>query len=1253
MDTQRSARFSGPHQGRSLKRRLVLQVAGFVAATMILATALVAVLLDSNIEHQMQQTLQGAGRSTQALLEQRIAYLVENTERLADNQLVVNGLVDAQGRSTYLPKLTQNFAEGRDVAVFSLVDFDGRPVFQTDGGVVDYNASRELRSALALGSRALFIRPEADRLVVAVPIYFYKTVQGAVVVEFDLGAIGRRNQVDLPQAYFRLIDGERELIAFNHVEGPSYISQRFRPDARTPLLLDLGLEVEIGVPESVRNAAVWAVTQRLLLLGTVLSLIAVFVSAWIGNSIARPILELYRRVTSNDAAEALGEPLGTGDELEALARGFADRTAELSKIQSELETRVVERTAELSATTEALAESRTILERAQEMTHLGSWVWTRKDDRQQWSDELFRLFGFEPDAVAPSWQHFLDAVDPDDREMVRSALENAWHDSSRRLQFEYRIVQSGIEGRRYVDQIVQVMPDDAGRPVRMLGAVLDITDRKLGEIELEKARQAADAANAAKSDFLANMSHEIRTPLNVVIGMVHLVLESELSPRQRNYLTKVQRSAESLLGLINDILDFSKIEARRLVLEEVPFSLQDVLADFASVVGLKAEQKGLELLLDVRPDVPQQLVGDPLRIGQVLTNLGYNAVKFTERGEVVLKVEVLEREPAQPEIGETGAAPQAQRSTFRFSVRDTGIGISPEQQALLFKHFTQADSSTTRRFGGTGLGLAISKNLVEMMGGHIGVHSVLGQGSEFQFSISLPCRADAVDERLQPEDDFKGMRVLIVDDNSSARDILTVMLTLLGFRVCTAASGEQALAEMDAAYRGGAPYRLVLMDWVMPGMDGLECTRRIRAEWAHEQQPKVIMITARDPGEVPAGSAVDEVIAKPVTQSSLLDAIQRVHGHTVPIRAHRAMRDAENKAVIERLRGAHVLVVEDNELNQELATDLLSNARISTRIANNGREALDWLAREAFDGVLMDLQMPVMDGFEATRAIRSDPRWKNLPVIAMTADVMAGDREKAIGVGMNDQIDKPLDVEKMFMTMARWIHPQVHVDECRDVRPGGGDGAGLPATLPGIDTAAGLAVSNGDERRYRKLLVLFLRGQKDFVARFRAALADRDSETATRLAHTLKSVSASIGATALATDAMALELACRRAEQTDVIERCVDAVEHTLSTVIDGLDRLARVSGAPAALLDPDSLQMHLECLRQLLATNNTDAVEEFDALQAGLGFGIGPMAQLDKCVRGFDFEGALAALDELVDALGQRVKSRQQARLESTLNDK
>ncbi|PKO55147.1 MAG: hypothetical protein CVU28_07425, partial [Betaproteobacteria bacterium HGW-Betaproteobacteria-21] len=880
---------SGAHHGRSLKRRLMLQVSGFVVATMVLATALVAVLMDSYLNQQMQGTLLGLGRSEQGLLEQRIAYLVENTERLADNQLVVNGLVDATGRDTYLPKLTENFAEGRDVVGFALVDFDGRPVYQTHYAGGSYNASPELRGALAMGRRVLFIRSPGDRLVVAAPIVFYNTVQGAVVVEFDLGAISQRHQLDYPQAYFRLFSGTRELVASNYLVQEPYISQQFAPNERVPLLGALDLQLEIGVPEAVHRSAVWAVVQRFLLMGALLTLTAVFISAWIGNSIARPILALHRRVVTNQPADVLGEPLGTGDELEALAHGFAERTAELSAIQNELELRVADRTAELTATTAELAE-----------------------------------------------------------------------------------------------------------------------------------------ASRAKSDFLANMSHEIRTPLNVIIGMVQMALGTELSDRQRNYLMKVHRSAESLLGLINDILDFSKIEARMLVLEQVEFNLQDVLGDFANVVGLKAEEKNLELLLDIPPELPHVFIGDPLRLGQVLCNLGYNAVKFTERGEVVVKVRVARNEDDAVEGTKEQAGPCGML-VLHFTVRDTGIGINPEQRARLFQQFSQADSSTTRRYGGTGLGLAISKNLVEMMGGRIGVDSVEGEGSVFQFTVPVTCCAEAQESARLPDADLEGMHVLVVDDNDSARELIANILNALKFCVTGAASGAQALAELHAAQQRGTPYGMVLMDWMMPGMDGLECARHIRSDLPPAQQPRLIMVTARDPGEVPADAGVNGVLAKPVTPSALLDSILRVQGYKVPVRARRAMREEETRAVIEHLRGAHVLLVEDNELNQELAMDLLSDAGVSARIANNGQEALDWLAREDFDGVLMDLQMPVMDGYAATRAIRCEPRWQELPVIAMTADVMAGDRARAIAAGMNDQIDKPIDVGRMFVTMARWIRPQVRV----------------------------------------------------------------------------------------------------------------------------------------------------------------------------------------------------------------------------------
>ncbi|HRP22854.1 MAG TPA: response regulator [Thauera sp.] len=1086
-----------PPPRRSLKQRLVLQVSGFVAAIMILATAMVAVLLDSHLDRQVHGTLLDVGRFSQALLEQRIAYLVENTERLADNQLVINGLIDPHGSEVYLPRLAENFAEGRDVTTFSLVDFDGRPLYQARGRVADYNASTALRRALALGRRALFITPDTDRLAVVAPIVFYDTVQGAVVVEFDLQAISLRQPLNDPRAYFRLSAEGRELLAHNHVADERYISQSLAPDARVPLLQALGLQLEVGIPETVQRSAVWTVVRSVLLLSAVLTLVAVFLSAWIGNSIARPILALYRRVQSNRTPQELGAPLGTDDELESLARGFAERTAELHAIQGELEARVEQRTAELQATAAQLED-----------------------------------------------------------------------------------------------------------------------------------------ANRAKSAFLANMSHEIRTPLNVIIGMVHLTLNSALTDHQRNYLSKVHRSAESLLGLINDILDFSRIEARKLTIEQVDFSLREVLADFASMVGLKAEEKALELLLDVPPGLPCQLSGDPLRLSQILTNLGYNAVKFTERGEVVLRVRVA----ADPEGNADRAAADCAPGplVLHFSVRDTGIGISAEQQARLFQHFSQADESTTRRYGGTGLGLAISRNLVEMMGGRIWVDSTPGAGSTFHFTLPVLCRGQEAAPALATRADLDGLHVLVVDDNNSAREVLAHMLEALHFKVATAASGPEAITAIRHARERGEPFGMAFIDWIMPDMDGLECVQHIRAGHAPGSMPKLVIVTARDVRELPAEIGLDGLLAKPVTPSSLLEAILAAHGRASALRPHRGLRNEELHALHAKLRGAHLLLVEDNELNQELAIDLLANAGISTRVAGNGREALAWLEREAFDGVLMDLQMPVMDGYAATRAIR-ERGMKALPVLAMTANVMAGDRDKAMAAGMDDQIGKPLDVGQMFRTLARWITPRVRAGSPAAAHPSSASADSppaplpAPAELPGIDQAQGLHHAGDSPALYARMLQLFVSGQHDALARFQTALAAGDRDTATRIAHTLKSVAASIGAQPLSACAQALESACHAGAPEHDLAPFAAAVDAALGPVLQGL---AHCTTAPAALtaepgeLDGDAVLAALSQLRRLLARSDTDAVEAMARLRA-LTDGQDPRVdRLAQHVTCFDFDNALRLLD-------------------------
>jgi two-component system, sensor histidine kinase and response regulator len=776
-----------------------------------------------------------------------------------------------------------------------------------------------------------------------------------------------------------------------------------------------------------------------------------------------------------------------------------------------------------------------------------------------------------------------------------------------------------------------------GRVVGYLFTAMDMTRHKQMERDLILAKEQAEAANASRGDFLARMSHEIRTPMNGIIGMATLLEKTPLDPRQHNYVKKVLGSANTLLRLLNDILDFSKIDAGKLQLEEVPFNLEEVLGNIAHVVGMQAEKKGLEFLFRIDPRVSRNFIGDPLRLGQVLMNLAGNAVKFTERGEVVIAVGLEERWEDQ--------------ITLRFSVRDSGIGLQPEQIGRLFSAFSQADDSITRKYGGTGLGLAICKQLTELMGGEIWIESEPGVGTEFIFTAKVRLADKSQEESFDAPQSLRGLRALVVDDNGTAREVLTAMLTSLKIKVDTAVDGQEALARLEEAMARGKPYDVVLLDWIMPGIDGIETARRIKANALLAKVPAMLMVTAngREEAFVEAEKVgLDGFLLKPVYASvmfnSLLDilGIDNVSG---PV----TIKDKYQTTDLEDIRGAHVLLADDNIINQEVASEFLRDVGMNVTLASDGRECLDLLDRGGYDLVLMDIQMPVMDGLEATRKIRQDQRFSDLPIVAMTAHAMTGDRDKSLAAGMNDHITKPIDSAVLYRALKRWIKGRGTAALGHLVEPPPtdilADGLPLPE-LPGIDRAEALRILNYKTDLFVKMLYDFRNNYGSLPTILREMSVAGQWSEIQKKAHAIKGVAGYIGSLRLRQAAAALEDSLRsglREEAVKHLATFIDTLDNLLSSlaalpvVVKQQPQSEPAAAAPAA--EGKELEQSLRRLIDQLRRGELAAEQRF--------------AEVEKLLAGSGFEEQLETIADLIDDIEYRKAATQAALLLKLVRNK
>ena len=874
----------------------------------------------------------------------------------------------------------------------------------------------------------------------------------------------------------------------------------------------------------------------------------------------------------------------------------------------------------------ALIGNKALLDESQAVAKVGGWELNLQTGVLFWTDETYRIHETSPATFNPIVDAGVDLFLPESKHRISQALGAAM---SRGEGYDLELETYTTQGNLIDVRTTCSVTMEDGKAIKLSGIFQDITERKRYERELHAARIEAERAALSKGQFLANMSHEIRTPMNAILGLLNLLQSTELTSQQRDYASKTEGAAQSLLGLLNDILDFSKVEAGKMTLESEPFRFDTLLRNLSVVLSSNVKSKNIEVLFDLDTSLPAVVRGDAMRLQQVLINLGGNAVKFTSKGQVVLAL----RKLAQSEDS----------VTIEFSVQDTGIGIAPEHQAHIFSGFSQAEGSTTRLFGGTGLGLAISKRFVELMGSDIQITSALGKGSTFAFVLEMPTLALVPQELADPvRTTLAPQHVLVVEDNPIAGELMLRMVRAWGWTAELATSGTQALqmfSDQCATGIATALYSVIYMDWQLPDMDGWETTRHIRQLAKNHSllQPKIIMVTAHG-REMLAHRPEDEqdmldgFLVKPATASMLYDALMDASTGNSSLR-----QLAKGRSNARQLSGMRILVVEDNLINQQVADELLSAAGAIVSLAANGKIGVDAVAAAApqFDVVLMDVQMPVLDGYGATRVIRDELGLAHLPIIAMTANAMASDRDACIAAGMNEHIGKPFDMAKLVSLLIRMTGFQPGAVELEG-HPASEKAAPIVPAVAGLDLRTALARMSGMRALYVRTARDFIKIMGATIPDLRNCLASGDKQKALMRLHTLKGNAGTLGATDLAAMAGKLEAWCATGAGMQECERGLDQLEGLIHLAQESLTvAIAQLEPGAAAKPAVAAAQPHAvgkaakDTLRRIAALAAASDMETLQCFAENRGQLTGLpgefMDHLDEALQNLDLAAAHA----------------------------